>query len=148
ADKGHDPILLAFLRFRSELLHKMDGAGDLRAFPTPRAWEQVAKVIDAPDSVRGPAIAGLVGDGAAAEMEGFIRVYRELPSLDMILANPNSARVPSEPAAKYAVAVGLARKVNSQSFDNGMTYIKRIEGREFDIMFTVDAVRSNLMLIQ
>lgn len=84
---------------------------------------------------------GIVGDGAAAEFEGFIRVYQQLPSLDLVLANPNSAPVPSEPAAKYAMASGLARKVDAKSFENGMIYAQRIQGREFEIMFTVDAVR-------
>ena len=140
-DLDVDPLLLAFLRFRPALLHNMEGAADLRAFPTPRAWEQVAKVVKSPENLRGEAVRGIVGDGAAAEFEGFVRVYQQLPSLDLVLANPNSAPVPTEPAAKYAMASGLARKVDSKSFENGMLYARRISGREFEIMFTVDAVR-------
>lgn len=140
-DLDVDPLLLAFLRFRPALLHDMNGGADLRAFPTPRAWEQVAKVMKAPDALRSPAVAGIVGEGAAAEFEGFVRVYRQLPSLDLVLANPNSAPVPTEPAAKFAIAAGLARKVTPKSFENGMIYVQRIQGREFEIMFTVDAVR-------
>jgi hypothetical protein len=140
-DLDVDPLLLAFLRFRPALLHNMEGASDLRAFPTPRSWERAAKVIKAPDSMRGEAIRGIVGDAASAEFEGFVRVYQQLPSLDLVLANTNSAPVPTEPAAKFAIAAGLARKVDAKSFENGMNYMKRISGREFEIMFTVDAVR-------
>ena len=163
-DLDLDPLLLAFLRFRPALLHNMEGAGDLRAFPTPRSWESVGKMLkeqrimaeaataDPNDkdiaarlnTFRATAIAGIVGDGAAAEFEGFVRVYQQLPSLDLVLANPNSAPVPTEPAAKYAMASGLARKVDAKSFENGMIYAQRIPGRDFEIMFTVDAVRRDV----
>lgn len=46
---------------------------------------------------------GTVGDGAAAEFMGFFRVWRELPSVEDILANPADALVPDDPAALYAV---------------------------------------------
>lgn len=135
-----DPLLVAFLRFRPALLHNMEGT-DLRAFPTPRSWEDVGRMLDAPAQLRPGLVRGLVGEGAAAEFEGFVRVYQQLPSLDLVLANPNSAPVPTEPAAKFAIAAGLSRKVDAKSFENGMIYVQRISGREFEIMFTVDAVR-------
>lgn len=137
---GVSPMVTAFLRFRPALLHMMEGS-DLRAFPTPRAWEQVSKVVDTPSPLRLQLVSAIVGEGAAAELEGFIRVYKNLPSLDLVLANPNSAPVPEEPAARFAIASGLARKVDAKTFDNGMAYIKRIPSREFEIMFAVDAVR-------
>ena len=139
AKKDIDPILLAFLRFRPALLLSMEGS-DLRAFPTPRAWEQVAKIIDTPSPLRMQLITAIVGEGAASEIEGFIRVYQNLPSLDLVLANPNKAPVPDEPAARFAISSGLARKVDEKTFANGMTYMQRLP-REFEIMFAVDAVR-------
>lgn len=145
-DLDVDPLMIAFLRFRPALLLNMEGGADLRAFPTPRSWEQAAKVIKAPEILRGEAVRGIVGDGAAAELEGFIRVYQQLPSLDLVLANPNSAPVPTEPAAKFAISAGLARKVDAKSFENGMIYMQRISGREFNIMFTVDAVKRDKKL--
>lgn len=137
---GLSPMVVAFLRFRPAMLHRMEGS-DLRAFPTPRAWEQAAKVVDAPSPLRLQLITGIVGEGAAAELEGFIRIYKNLPSLDLVLANPNSAPVPDEPAARFAIATGLARKVDAKTFDNAMAYIQRIPAREFEIVFAVDAVR-------
>lgn len=136
---GVSPILTAFLRFRPALIHNMEGT-DLRAFPTPRAWEQVSKVIDTPSPLRLQLVTAIVGEGAAAELEGFIRVYKNLPSLDLVLANPTSAPVPEESAARFAISSGLARKVDASTFAAGMTYIARLP-REFEIMFAVDTVR-------
>jgi len=133
-----DPILIAFLRFRPGLIHNMPDNEDA-AFPTPRSWEQASKYLDRPASRRLGLLSGLVGDGAAAELEGFIRIYRSLPSLDLILADPAGSPIPTEPAARFAVATGLARKVDSASFENGMTYMCRLP-REFEILFAMDAV--------
>lgn len=137
---GVDPQLIAFLRFRPALIHSMP-KNDERAFPTPRSWEQAAKVISLPSAQRLQGVSAIVGEGAAAELEGFLRVYQSLPSLDLVLANPNSAPLPEDPAARFAMATGLARKVDAKSFDNGMAYIQRIPAREFEILFAVDAVR-------
>lgn len=139
SNKGVDPRLIAFLRFRPALMHVMP-KNDERSFPTPRSWEQAAKMIDLPSSMRMQGVSAIVGEGAAAELEGFIRTYMSLPSLDLVLANPNSAKIPEEPAARFAIATGLARKVDAKSFDNGMAYMQRLP-REFEIMFAVDAVR-------
>jgi hypothetical protein len=140
AKKDLNPILLAFLRFREGLLHDMSGS-DLRAFPTPRSWEDAEPYIDAPDTRRMFLLSGVVGQGGAAELDGFIRVYKSLPSLDLVLANPNSAPLPTEPAARFAIAAGLARKVTDRTLENGIRYLKRLQVREFEIMCVVDAVR-------
>ncbi|MEN5275787.1 AAA family ATPase [Brucella sp. TWI432] len=151
---GINPILMAFLRFRPQFIHLMPGETsgsiklptDTRAFPTPRSWEQAAKYIDKPKERRLSLITGVVGDGIAAELEGFIRIYQDLPSLDLVLANPNSSPVPESPASRFAIASALARKITEKTFENAMAYIRRIPAREFEIMFTVDAVRRDTAL--
>jgi hypothetical protein len=149
-DIGIDPVLVAFLRFRPAMIHLMPGQkvaqyelpADTKAFPTPRSWEQAAKYLKKDSSRRLSLVSGVVGDGAAAELEGFIRIYQNLPSLDLILANPNSAPIPDDPAARFAVSSGLARKVDAKSLDNGMAYMQRLP-REFEILFAVDSVRKD-----
>lgn len=141
---GISPVVSAFIAFRPELLHNMTSP-DLRAFPTPRSWAQVARVADAPDGIRLNLISGLVGDGAGAEFEGFVRLYRELPSIKAILEDPRGARVPEEPAARYAVATGIARAATTTNFDAVMTYAQRLP-REHEILTCVDAVKRDKAL--
>ncbi|MDR6954154.1 hypothetical protein J2X65_003522 [Ancylobacter sp. 3268] len=141
---GVDPILIAFLRFRPALIHSMP-TNDALAFPTPRSWEQAAKYIGKPSSRRLSLITGVVGEGAAAELEGFIRVYQNLPSLDLVLSKPDTTQLPADPAARFAISAGLARKVDERTFANAMVYMRRLP-REFEIMFTVDAVRRDTKL--
>lgn len=142
------PELIGFMRFRPALLHKCTmtendarGLGD-RAFPSPRAWARIDKVMGRPDAVRHAIAAGLVGTGPAAEFEGFVRTVRDLPSLAAVLADPHGAPVPGvgNPAALYAMASALARKADPSNFGNVLAYVRRMP-KEFEILTMVDAVR-------
>lgn len=139
AQNDIDPMVMAFLRWRPSCLHNMAGS-DLRAFPTPRTWADVSDIADAPADLLMPLVTGLVGEGATGEFMSFVRTYRDLPSLDYVLANPESVKVPQDPSARFALSVGLARKVTEKTFAAGITFVRRLP-REFEIVFTVDAVR-------
>ena len=110
------PEVVAFLRWRPELLHRFEPTE--KAFPSPRAWASVSHILAAAPSadVEFALYEGTVGRGAAIEFTGFLRVFRSLPSLDGILLNPATAPVPDEPSALCAVATGLARRATEQNF--------------------------------
>lgn len=140
-----DPMLIAFIRFRPNLLHSMDET-NLRAFPSPRSWANCSKLTNDTDvdpTLMLPLVQGLVGDGAASEFMAFYRVANELPSLSYVLANPNNCKVPTDPGARYAIACGLARVVkDNDSFSQAIKYIQRV-GAEYEQMLVVDAVKLN-----
>ena len=77
------PEVIAFLRFRPELLSAFDR--DANAFPSPRSWEFVSRILDSLGSQLNPAIeheviAGAVGTGAAAEFSAFLRMSESCPT--------------------------------------------------------------------
>jgi len=67
---GIRPEVIAFIRFRPQLLSVFDR--DANAFPTPRSWEFVSRILDSdPDAnVEHEMFAGTVGLGAATEFSG------------------------------------------------------------------------------
>lgn len=138
---GIDPLLIAFIRFRPELLHVMP-KGDENAFPTPRSIALCSKMLGAPEPVRLPLIAGAVGDSMAGELEGFIRVAKELPRIEDIIRDPLHAKVPADnqPAALFAVSAALARKATQKTLGPIAEYLARLP-REFEVLGMVDAVR-------
>lgn len=144
---GLHPAVIAFISYRNELLHKMDGS-DLRAFPTPRSWAAVAKVADASPAIRPHAVAGLVGDGAAAEFEGFMRTWQRLPPIADILNNPGGAIVPGmdEPGLLYAVSIALMRKMEPGNAAAVITYLERMPSPEFAVMAITGAAKRDARL--
>ena len=135
---GLRPEVIAFLRFRPELLNAFDR--DANAFPSPRSWEFVSRILNSkPDqSAEYELIAGAVGAGAGTEFGAFLRTFRELPNIDAILLNPNQEPVPENAAAQYAVASALAHCASDTNFDRICLYLNRLP-TEFRVLCVRDA---------
>jgi len=142
--------LIQFLRFRPNLLHSMPKQqSDNEGFPSPRSWDFVvrSKVLEVSDSkMRVHLLTGAVGQGAAIELEGFIRTFSSLPNLDQVLADPRNAPIPGETSAKYAVAGALAKKANAAHLSAIMTYLGRFPEREYMAMVMNDIVATKAEL--
>jgi hypothetical protein len=134
-----DPYLIAFLSFRSELLHRMP-EGDENCSPSPRMWEKAARFLKHPPRVRQMLIASCVGSATAAELEGFLEVQHELPTLEEVERDPGTAKVPDSPPGKYAVSAMLCRAVERKTFAAILQYAKRL-GREFETLIATDCAR-------
>ena len=136
------PEVIAFIRFRPELLHSFDPKSGEKAFPTPRSWEFVSNAMNANPvpEIEFQVYAGIVGQAAAAELVGFLRIFRNLPSIDMILMNPDTAKVPDDPATKYALSGALARRADDNNIDRIKTYADRMPA-EFTVLTMADAAR-------
>jgi hypothetical protein len=72
------------------------------------------------------AYAGAAGQGFAAELLGFLQIYRSLPDPKLILLDPQGASVPTDPATLYAVCSALARLAKPENMDALVTYANRL----------------------
>lgn len=149
---AHDVTIetIAFLRFRPELLHKFEPTTEIRNTPSPRTWAKLDAVhqqleqfrMSDPQVIRRiepEAYAGAVGEGAAAEYLGFLRIWRDLPDVDAVLMSPATAPVPTDAATLYALTGALAHKVQKDSMDRFCQYSKRLP-EEFSVRMVRDAV--------
>jgi hypothetical protein len=134
------PEVISFTRFRPNLLHDFDPQRDVN--PTPRSWvEGVSAVLGAvPPEAEYECFKGAVGEGAAAEFVGFMRIYRKLPNPDAILMNPTTAEVPTDPATLYALAGALADRASEANLERVVTYTSRMPA-EFSVLSISHAVR-------
>jgi MoxR-like ATPase len=123
--------IIAFLRFKPALLHDADATSDQNAWPTPRSWEMASNVLKGVAGIwaaetEAQLLEGTIGPAATAEFVGFLRLFRQLPSIDEILLNPTSAPLPDEPSAQIAIATALGRAMSDQSVAKGLTYLDRM----------------------
>jgi AAA domain (dynein-related subfamily) len=136
--------VVAFLRFCGKdgknFLHRMPVDDTVNAFPTPRQWFEVMKFLNQPATIRPHLIGGLIGHDIAVELEGFLRICHELPTLDEVVANPATAKLPKAPGSSYAVAGMIARGATSKTFGKILTYAKRL-GREVEALAALDSTR-------
>lgn len=141
-DNNVQPEVISFIRFRSDLLHDFDPQRDQN--PTPRSWvEGISDVMGVvPPEAEYEAFKGAVGEGAAAEFVGYLRIYRKLPNPDGILLNPTAGEVPTDPATLYALSGSLAQRCTEANFDRACTYFERMPP-EFSVLATSYALRRN-----
>jgi hypothetical protein len=141
---GLMPEIIAFIRYRPDLLFAFDSAKNDRAFPTPRSWEFVARLLAKSPSadIEFEILKGVVGEGAASEVIGFLRVYRSLPDPDAILRNPKSEPVPTRPEVIYALCGALASKANEKTIEPICIYADRLP-EEFSVMLVRDCLTYN-----
>jgi hypothetical protein len=135
-----NPMVIAFTRFRPHLLHDFDPQRDVN--PTPRSWvEGVSAVIGhVPPEAEYECFKGAIGEGAAAEFVGFVRIFRKLPNPDAILINPDTADVPTDPATLYALSGALAERATEANMERVVTYTSRMPA-EFSVLSVSYAVR-------
>lgn len=139
---GVKPEVVSFIRFRPGLLHDFDPQRDQNA--TPRAWvDGVSDVLGTvPAEAEFECFKGAVGEGAAAEFVGFVRIFRKLPNPDAILLNPQTADVPKDPATLYALSGALAQRATESNFERVCQYSERMPP-EFSVLTVSYAARRN-----
>jgi MoxR-like ATPase len=132
-EKGLHEQIIAFLSFRSTLLHKIDHQQP--AFPTPRSWEMASALHYA-----GLDIAPAIGKGATAEFIAYLEVYQSLPNLVPILeGNGGKIAFPTEPSSRYATVIGLTiRAANANQAYNAFKWLNNKATTEWVQFFISD----------
>ena len=147
-DNRLSPEVTAFIRFRPGLLHRFDPERDTRAFPSPRSWEFVSRLMaSAPEpSLLKDLVAGAVGAGAGAEFCGFMAVWRDLPAVEDILENPMGMAIPENPAVLFALCELMGAAMDNDNADTILAWASRLPA-EFSVLVMREAVRQNAKVV-
>ncbi len=147
-----DDKVIAFLRFRPELLFDYDPAHNPIAFPSPRSWEfahrAVQKFQNSPHLLQA-SIQACVGAAAGIELTAFINSLEQMPDLDAIMAG-QAVPTPDEIDLQYAVAAALVgRAIRIQGEPHAQTaighilnYADQFKQREMGVMLVSDLHRA------
>jgi len=149
---GIDERIIAFLRFRPELLFDFDPAHNQVAFPSPRSWEFAHRGLqkfDRHPQLLQSTLQACVGPAAGVELHTFVNSLEQMPDLDAIVAGEEVA-VPDEIDLQYAVAaalVGRAIRASEQgaahqTIGNILIYAGRFPLREMGVMLVSDMHRA------
>lgn len=150
---GIDERVIAFLRFRPELLFDFDPSHNPVAFPSPRSWEfahrALQKFHDHPDLLL-DGLQASIGPAAGIELKAFVDNLDNLPDIDAILEGQQGVPVPKEIDLQYAVAaalVGRAIKARDTAeaatvYGNILDYAGRFSQREMGVMLVSDMHRA------
>jgi DNA polymerase III delta prime subunit len=109
--KGLHPDVLAFLRYRPNLFHNMEGNLE-RGWPSPRSWERVALELQLSEGLGDTALRtvlmGLVGPGATVEFLAFRQTALALPDVLDVFKGTKRFVTPVRADQKYAVCMAVS----------------------------------------
>jgi len=144
--------IIAFLRFRPDLLFDFDPAHNPVAFPSPRSWEfahnALEKFGDKPQLLLGT-LQACVGPAAGIELKAFIDNLDNMPDLDAIVSG-EEVGAPKEIDLQYAVAAALVgRAIRARGSDDAqqvyghiLNYASRFPQKEMGVMLVSDMHRA------
>lgn len=142
------PIVVAYLRFTAGdgTLYKFEPSADLKNSPTPRTWHNAGKILNLnlPAAVESEALIGCIGEGQASQLLAFVQMFRQLPSIQVILVDPDKATLPTQPNILYAVTTALAAEANDRNVGRVFRYGERLveDGHgEFATLLVRDTLR-------
>ncbi|MHB1092103.1 AAA family ATPase [Thiobacillus sp.] len=146
-----DPRVIAFLRFRPDLLFSFDPAHTPIAFPSPRSWGYAHRALQKFDgtALLADALMACVGQSAGLELKTFVDNMAQMPDIDAIIAG-EAADVPEGVDLQYGVAAALVRR-GLRAADNGnaaavygniLKYAQRFAQREMGVMLVSDLHRA------
>lgn len=146
ADNDGAPEVIAYIREQSGDLLKFEKKADIVNQPCPRTWHAASRILKMGmgAELELMALGGAIGEGMAAKFSGYLRMYRELPTISSILLDPDSAIIPTKPASLYFVSAGVAMQASANNFGRIARYAERLEqngNAEFAVLLVRDSLR-------
>ena len=126
-EHGMPPEIIGFVNFRPDLLHTNEKSLDLVEFPCPRTMVAAGEWINiGRRDLKTMAMA--IGQGAAIDLVGFMKVFNDLPDLNGIIDDPINSLVPEnkKTGVLYAIAAGLINKGTMENIKNIFKYADRL----------------------
>ncbi len=149
-DTGMPTELIAHERYRPEFVTMTNWkpSPDMINSPCPRTIAKVGEwILTNPASdIEYELYSGAAGEAYAADLLGFLKIYRQLPSIDLILMNPDKEKVPTDPATLYAICGALTGKASQQTFGQIIKYSNRMPP-EFSVMLIRDVLNKDKNLV-
>lgn len=142
--QGWDSRIIAYLNYSPTDLHDFRPDHSDKTFSCPRTWEFVHKLIQGKEyaitdgvyemDAIAPMLAGAITSGVAVKFINFTRVFKDLPTINQIVADPENLAVPQDPPVRYAAITYLISQANEKNFTEVTTYINRFSS-EFRVLF-------------
>jgi hypothetical protein len=76
----------------------------------------------------------MIGHEAAMAVLNFVRLDQQMPTIEAIVAHPDTTPLPDSLDARYLVCFSLAHRVTEKTAERVLTYVDRL-GKEFSVTF-------------
>ena len=107
-----NPSIIGFIRWRPEMLFRMEGENLERGWPSPRSWARVSRMIDiygsGDESLLRKIIFGLIGNRAGIEFMEFYKINSNFNDVLKMMLNPDTIEIPEKLDRKWAMCSSVS----------------------------------------
>jgi hypothetical protein len=149
------PLTIAFATQNPQIVFSAGVPPEQGPWTTPRSLCMADKVLQClakgnggefpDDAATVEQISGIMGAGSA-QYFAFIKLEREMPKYEDIVANPSKVKVPSKPDAQMLVCYSLAFQIKPKDASAVVEYMERMP-KEFAVTFATTACRRQPQLV-
>lgn len=144
---GIHPNVVTFLQWRPELLHNMDTTKTLKAFPTSRSWSTVNKFYaKAPNAMLHDMVASAVGRPAATEFIGYLNIFKELPTIKQMIADPDHVQINTKASIMFAMSSLITQSLAVENATELFIIINKLP-IEFQVFIIKSFTKDNRSLV-
>ena len=147
---GIDHRVISFIKFMPEMLHMFDPNHTDLTFQCPRTWHFMSDIFMKYDPIpiqKMSLMAGTVGIGGARAYHAHTEVYKELPDINKILADPRGVHFRDDPSVTYALAGIIGHNMNDTNAQGCLQFIDRL-GADHQVTAIRQAVGRNYDMLQ
>ena len=135
-----------YVKYKPQMLNNFDPEHTDDTFACERTWEKVSKFMhlwggQIPAS-KVTLLSGTIGKGVANEFFQFTKIYKDLPTLGQIAADPKGTRVPKEPGTLYAITGTIAAHVTVKEISPVVEYVSRFP-LEFQVICLQEVIQKD-----
>ncbi len=147
---GLDHRVIAYIQSVPDNLHKFEPDHNDKTFSSPRTWEFASKLIAKDQGnlqPKLPLLAGAVSEAVAREFILYTAIYTDMPTINEILAKPDTIAISNEPGTLYALSNMVAAWAKPSNIDILMKFINRLP-IEFATITLQNLIHRNTDMVQ
>lgn len=147
---GFDHRITDLIGFQESNLYTFKPDHTDHTYACPRTWEFLNRLMkqippEAPNSLE--AYSGVVSEGVARTFLAHCDIYKTLPKIPKIIADPLHVDVPEEPSVLYALTGAISDHANAGNLDPLIKYVDRMP-EEMQVVTLRSTIRRNKPLMK
>jgi hypothetical protein len=134
-----DGRIISFVRFKPDCLNTFDPDSESEedTYACERTWHYVDRLLKSGIDINSldalPLISGTISEGVARMFVAHSKIYKDLPTVAQIIANPKTVAVPEDPGILWALTGSIAQHANKTNLADLMVYTERM-AKEFQVV--------------
>lgn len=134
-------LLLGFISFKPEHINNFDPntINDVVTYSSPRTLNMLSDLVNngllqQPEELYEPMVTGIIGESAGNDFNAYVGIYKQLPDIKDIIADPENCSMPETVGGQWALSTLLLQHINPKVTNEFARFIERITNEDIKVV--------------